>query len=179
MKTSWRRWTTGAVSLMVACLAVIVPATSAHAAVLDVACTGKLTTLLLPGLLIVPQDITTDNDFDYSPCASLANPGLTAGHNHIVITGNFSCLGQVGSFNGTETITWNTGAHSTFTFTNTFATVGGQYVTTHTGAISEGQFTGDSAVETLTGPTLNLLQCLAPPGITKRTSAVTLTIFGS
>lgn len=38
------------------------------------------------------------------------------------------------------------------------------------------QFAGDTAVKTVVGPTIGLLDCLTPPGITSRTSVLTLEI---
>jgi hypothetical protein len=44
------------------------------------------------------------------------------------------------------------------------------------GSITSGLFAGATAIGVITGPSINLLNCLAPPGVTSRTGVVTLTI---
>jgi hypothetical protein len=54
--------------------------------------------------------------------------------------------------------------------------VGGSTVVTETGTITAGLFVGDNAVEVITGPTLDTLECLSEKGVTDRVNALNLDI---
>ena len=151
-------------------------ASPANAGVLDLTCGGTEAITLSPGLLLTPQTVTVTSNYLYTPCVSASDPTLTAGVIHTSATATLSCLQPNSSFSGTRTFTWNNSQTSVFAFNETFTTVGAQYVDIRTGTITSGEFAGDTVVETVTGPTVNLLDCLAPPGITSRTSVITLEI---
>jgi len=156
--------------------AVSAPIGTAQADPLDMQCGGTLTVTWSPGLTLTPADQTvTTNEID-APCVSASVPEITAGFTGVTIHATQSCLTTLEPGSGAKTFTWNTGQTSVFSFNRTVTIVGGNTVVTLTGAISQGLFAGDSAVEVLTGPALNTLQCLTPPGITSHTDVVALTI---
>jgi hypothetical protein len=87
-----------------------------------------------------------------------------------------TCLDLAQPGSATKTFTWNTGQTSVFSYNRTITRVGGNTVITLIGAITQGLFAGDTAVEVIVGPTPDTLKCLTPPGITSVFGAVTLTI---
>jgi len=146
---------------------------TASAGILDAVCTGTQDATYSPGLTLVPttQDIVTHHV--YGACvSSRVHAGERTGTNHQVQ----SCLTLVESSTGTSTVIWDTGDTSVFTFNRTVTHVGGNTVTTYTGTIATGLFAGDGATEVVTGPELNLLACLTPPGVTHRGGVTVLTI---
>lgn len=174
-----RRFLVGAIAALTAASGVVFGAASpAQAQQVDVFCTGTLSTTLDPGLRLFTQTITTQNNFIYSPCES-TDLELTYGAYDSTIVGDFSCLDPMQSYTDSKIIEWNNGETSTFEFNGTVTTIGGQFVTTHIGVITDGQFAGGAANELIIGPTFNLVDCLFAPGITNRTSVVGLTITGT
>lgn len=164
-----------AVVTVVTVAAVTIPfaGITASADTVDAVCTGTQDATFAPGLTLVPttEDIVTHHH--YGACvSSRVHTGERIGTNHQVQ----SCLTLVESSSGTSTITWDTGDDSVFMFNRTVTHVGGNTVTTYTGTITAGLFAGDTAVEVVTGPELNLLDCLTPPGVTHRSGVTALTI---
>lgn len=174
MRTSVRR-IARCVAVAFAGVFALTTAAPAQADALDVTCTGTVSTTLSPGLTLTPQSITTTNNFVYNPCTS-TDPNLSSGQYSLTFTAVFSCLSPMDSGSGTKRILWNTGQFSDFAFNSTTSTVGGQFVVVRTGVITGGQFQGNTAVETTVGPSLDLLACAVPPGITSRSSVTTLEI---
>ncbi|HEX6899078.1 MAG TPA: hypothetical protein VF789_05165 [Thermoanaerobaculia bacterium] len=76
-----------------------------------------------------------------------------------------------GAFN----ISWNNDDSSTFTYNDLSTVVAGQTVLTRIGAITDGQFQGDTAVRVVTYPALDPLQCLTT-GVSSQIGTVVLTI---
>jgi hypothetical protein len=146
--------------------------------VLDVTCVGTEPTTFTPGLLLTTQTGTIHSETHLDNCVSTSDPTLGSGYAVIDVTVPLSCLNNVSVFGPrTETITWNNGQSSTLVFTQEVsAVVGVQFILTSTGTVTSGQFTGKTAVAQRVGPTLNLLNCLAPPGVTSRTQVVVLEI---
>jgi hypothetical protein len=146
--------------------------------VLDVTCVGTEPTTFTPGLLLTTQTGTIHSETNLDNCVSISDPTLTAGSGVIDVTVPLSCLNNVSVFGPrTETITWNNGQSSTLVFTQEASVVVGvQFTLTSTGTVTSGQFAGKAAVAQRVGPTPNLLDCLAPPGVTSRTQVVVLEI---
>lgn len=146
---------------------------TATAGTVDALCTGTQDVTYSPGLTLAPttQDATAHNI--YIACvSSRVHSGERIGTNHQVL----SCLDLAESSSGSTTITWNTGDTSLFTFNRTVTHAGGNTIVTFTGIIAAGLFAGDGALEVVTGPDLNLLDCLTPPGVTHRAGVTELTI---
>lgn len=151
-------------------------ATPARADLIEITCTGTADNALSPGLLLIPQTVATQNTYTYDPCLSGAVPALTSGLTQFGGAGTLSCLQPLGSASNSQTIVWNDSSTTTYQYTSTFTTVAGQFQAVKTGTVTSGRFLGDTVVETVTGPALNLLDCLAPPGITSRSGVLTLVI---
>ena len=149
---------------------------TAQAASGDVTCLGTVTANYSPGLLLIsgPQTVTT-NEID-APCASASNPDVTSGHAGITVNVDAGCLNVLQPGSETKVFTWNTGQSSVFSFNRSISRIGGNSIVTLAGAISQGLFAGSSALEIITFPTINLLNCLTPPGITSLFGVATLTI---
>lgn len=151
-------------------------AVPAKAATLDVTCPGTETSTFSPGLLLTPQTVTSSLKFVFGPCQS-SDPTLKSGTYAATFTATVACQSINNSFGtGFPTpIVWNNGRTSTFTFTFvTSNSLLGETVTVATGVVTDGEFKGDTATAILTFATLNLLGCLAPPGVTSRSGAVVL-----
>ncbi|QFZ20889.1 hypothetical protein [Saccharothrix syringae] len=166
--------------LVAAALTTSLPALApaATADPLDLTCAGTETVTYSPGLLLTPTPQTIGVNHVLAPCIPATVPGPTSGTTSASVQRTASCLDLAEPGTGQTTITWNTGQSSTFTYNRTVTNIGGNAVTTLTGAITSGLFTGDAAVSVITGPTINPLDCLHP-GLTRRTGVVTLTITGT
>ncbi|MFD3851720.1 hypothetical protein ACFWVB_38485 [Streptomyces microflavus] len=170
-------------------LAVVVPlvpmvgASGAEAAQLTttVTCTGQSNISYSPPLTNTAQAtaITAHGDF-----GSLASPGLCVALGASVFSAYYdesftnpsqSCSSGVATQSGTRVFTWDNGQTSTFPYTTTLISVGGQSASLRTGTISSGRFTGLSAEQVTIVPSLDPLAC-AGAGIAGTTSQTTLTI---
>jgi hypothetical protein len=80
------------------------------------------------------------------------------------------------SASGTFEVTWDTGEKSTVTGTSTSQDVAGQTVLTLTGVVVSGPFVGASFTEVLVQSNLDLLGCLAPPGVQSQSGLGTLAV---
>jgi hypothetical protein len=151
-------------------------ASTASADVADATCVGTQTTTYSPGLTLVPAQQNIQISWIYAPCVSASEPAISSGLSSATRQASVSCLsiGQVGS--SIRVITWNTGQTSTFSYNAMSSIVNGDTVVTLTGSITAGLFTGDAAEEVIVSPSLNLLGCLTPPGITSLFSTTTLVI---
>ena len=152
--------------------------TAAHAAVLDASCVGTQTATYSPGLTLTPAMQSVGANTVYTPCVSPGRPALTAARNTSFARQSLSCLDVDQTGSGSKIIVWNTGEISAFAFNRTVSHLAGTAVVTLTGAITAGVFAGDTAVEVITGPSLDILACFMPPGITGRAGATVLTISG-
>jgi hypothetical protein len=160
-----------------AALAVFATPTAAQATpVVDLTCVGVEEATFDPGLRLFNQTVDFADHIDYDPCVSGTAPSITSGTNDASASFTDSCLTVLGSGPGEREFVWNTNETSTFVFEQTFSQSGGQAVVVETGTITAGKFAGSDAVETLTGGSINLLDCLFAPGVTDNTTAVTLII---
>jgi len=154
----------------------LVPLAPAAHAVADITCAGTETQMFSPGLRLTPQAETLTVHSIYNPCVSTGDPSITFGTTDFSISLPLSCLDLPRSSSGTMPFNWSNGSQSTFSFNRIATTVGGELVVSETGVITAGEFFGDTVQRTVTGPTLNTLQCVSPPGITSRTGVVSLVI---
>jgi hypothetical protein len=143
-------------------------ASTASADVADATCVGTQTTTYSPGLTLVPTQQNIQISWIYAPCVSVSEPAISSALSSATRQAPVSCLsiGQVGS--SVRVITWNTGQTSTFSYNAMSSIVNGDTVVTLTGSIT--------AEEVIVSPSLNLLGCLTPPGITSLFSTTTLVI---
>jgi hypothetical protein len=151
-------------------------ASPAEAASLDLTCVSTQRTTYSPGVTLFPSQQTIQNSSIASPCVSSSHPEITSGTAGFTTQGIRSCLtlDQIGG--GTAGILWNTGQTTTYVYNSSTQTIGGQIVLTIIGTVTGGLFQGKSISFVLASPSLNVLSCLIPPGITSRLGVGTLTI---
>lgn len=159
--------------------AVLLPATPASAAPFQVVCGGSQTTTYSPGLTNTPQTVQRSGTNIHTPCVSTLPPLTFSGSTSFTSTASLSCLSLTAANTGTDLITWSTGRTSTFAYNRTVTVVQGQTVVTLTGSITAGDFTGATAVETITSVNLDLAACSTPQGITSTYGVSELTITGT
>ncbi|GLZ32347.1 hypothetical protein Lesp02_45350 [Lentzea sp. NBRC 105346] len=153
---------------------VVTPAASADPVALE--CVGTKTTQYSPGLKLFPSVQRIEYDAIFSPCAGTAT-GVSAIQSSGV-TKVASCLSVGESNPGLLQYVWSDGESSFFSYETTVQRPAGQIVVTKTGTITAGRYTGATAVETTTGVTPNVLDCVGD-GIKSLPSAVTLSIVGA
>jgi hypothetical protein len=179
MNTSKRRWmwAGGVGALGLGGLAMF--ALPARAAIVDlpvvVTCTGSEVATFTPGLQFEPRLISTTIKQALPFC--VGDKSLSSGSAQLAFTAEQACVDpRVGSTTGgTETITWNTGEKSEFTYTKTYADEGGQVIATKVGSISKGKFLNAKAVMTVTA-TSNAASCASKEGNTHNTATVVFVI---
>ncbi|HTJ69253.1 MAG TPA: hypothetical protein VL551_17080 [Actinospica sp.] len=155
----------------------------AHAAVATITCTGWTYTTYTPGLTdtVRPTTVVDQGRLNvigpHSPTGSCLAVGssATSGTRDVTALLNLSC-DAVLTESGVETIVWNDGQSTSFTFTATAAHVGSNTVLTETGDVTTGEFTGDHVVETFTAPNLSFLDCATATGVTSLDYATVITI---
>lgn len=142
---------------------------SASVAVADLTCAGSQTVLYSPGLTLVPttQDISVTTT--YGGCLSITNPDVVSGQSHVSTTvGSRTCLTPLETDTISVTITWNTGATSTFTATRTVTDLAATILVTYTGTVTSGLFAGALLVQTIVYPSIVAITCAISP-VTSRT----------
>ncbi|MEU1390020.1 MULTISPECIES: hypothetical protein [unclassified Nonomuraea] len=152
---------------------------AASAGVLDVTCSppSSDTAIYDPPLTPTAQSSTLTASTQYGPCLSTSVSGLTAGSRGAQNTSVRSCLDLLGAGTTTFTITWNTGQTSAVSGNRTTTIVGAALVVTITGTVTSGLFAGDSVLQTVTGPSADVLLCTAGLGtVSSIYSTVTLEI---
>jgi hypothetical protein len=115
---------------------------------------------------------------EHSPtgsCLALGS-GATAGKRDVTALLNLSCNAAL-TETGTETINWNDGRSTSFSFTATAAHIGSNTVLTETGTVTSGEFPGQKVVETFTAPNLAFTDCATETGVTDLDYATVLTIL--
>ncbi|WP_027008490.1 hypothetical protein [Conexibacter woesei] len=150
---------------------------SAHALDLTT-CTGTENATYTPGELLTTRSTAVAYANTYS-CTS-TDPtitGLTSGGSY---TADLSCLSVPTLTTGMRhQIHWNNGDTSNTTSTErAYTTVAGQTIETSVSHVDSGKFAGDEVVQTLTNPALDLLRCLAEPGVTSKQGVLTMTVTG-
>ncbi|MCX4755711.1 hypothetical protein [Kitasatospora purpeofusca] len=146
-----------------------------------VTCTGQSQISYSPPLTNTakPTAITAHGDF-----GALASPGLCLGVGTSVTSAHYdesfsnpsqSCSSGIATQSGTRVFTWNDGQTSTFPYTTTLTSIGGQSASVRTGTISAGRFAGLAAEQITIVPSLDPLACDGD-GIAHTTSRTTLSI---
>lgn len=143
----------------------LLPLAPAHAASLDVTCAGTETAGYSPGLLLASQTTAVTVNGILAPCTS-SDPAITAGTYLQHFNSTLSCDTVLAGLSATRIFTWSNGQTSTFAYNRAINNVLGQTTVTFTGTITAGRFAGDTAIEQVVFVTPNVLQCLAPPGLT-------------
>lgn len=149
-----------AILIVIAASLVATGSPAGAAGVLDATCTtpSSATTTFSPPLSNTPQPVTITTTVLYSPCISTA-PGLTSGSRSSVVARTTQCSDLLASGSLTFTVNWNTGQTSTLHTNFTSTSVGVARVVTHTGQVNSGLFAGDNVIQTLTSPSLDLVNC--------------------
>lgn len=127
-------------------------------------------------MLITPQTVTINLQEVYGPCRS-SDPTLISGSDAVTVTTMASCLLHNPSGPVDGLVSWNNGKTSEVFGNFTAVISAGQEVVVFSGTISAGEFKGDTVVATSTSHALNLLACLAPPGVTSSFGAEVLAII--
>jgi hypothetical protein len=137
-----------------------------HAAVGDLTCAESETVSYSPGLLSTrrPVDVSVHNVLS---CTSLVDPAVTGGLVRATIPDlDRSCTDLAASGSGSYTIAWNTGESSTIGYSRSANYVLGTLVIVENGTVTAGKFVGDSVTHVVELLNINLLACLAEPGLT-------------
>lgn len=119
-------------------------------ALTSVVCNGRNDVTYSPALTNSLQQTTIASATSWATCVSPTHPSIVAGSTGNQISKSESCMSLLGGFSSSNTITWNTGQTSTFTFNGSTEEVDGQYVIVLTGSITSGLFTGALASEQTT-----------------------------
>lgn len=140
--------------------------TSAYGALGDLTCTETESVSYSPGLVNTrrPVDVSVHNVLS---CTSLTAPAVTRGQVRATVPGlDRSCTDLAASGSGSYTIAWNTGETSTISYHRSANYVLGTLVIVESGTVTAGKFTGDSTTHVVELLSLDLLACLAEPGLT-------------
>ena len=144
----------------------LLPQSPAHAAPGDLTCAESESVSYSPGLLTTrrPVDVSVHNTLS---CKSLTDPAVTGGQVRATVRGlDRSCTDLAASGSGSYAITWNTGDTSTISYTRSANYVLGTLVIVESGTVTAGRFAGDSVTHVVELLNLDLLACLAEPGLT-------------
>ncbi|WP_182903824.1 hypothetical protein [Microbispora sp. H10830] len=138
-----------------------------------VQCQGTESDAYDPGVVFQPRDFEITTTGRFTSC--LGGGDVTSGSYDERFTIHAGCNDLLDGFQSARTVTWNTGQASVIEGTGSSTAVAGQVVTTFTGTVTAGPFTGRSAVQVVTLPQPGLLKCLTT-GFTGATGVTTLTI---
>jgi hypothetical protein len=155
----------------------------AHAAIATISCTGWTYTTYSPGLTntVEPTTVVDEGRLNvigpHSPTGSCIALGssASAGQRDVTALLNLSC-NAILTETGVETIVWNDGRSTSFSFTATAAHIGSNTVLTETGVVDSGEFAGEHVVETFTAANLAFADCATAGGVTSLDYATVLTI---
>jgi hypothetical protein len=148
----------------------------------SVVCAGSDTASYSPGLRDFPQTVTFTSAPEGHSCEGL---GKISGDNSFSGTfgGTFSlsCTSLLGPVSVTQVFTWSpSGRTSTWSASSVEVTYAdGQQITTFTGQITVGDYTGANLTDVEAFPTAQLTACLSPPGLTDAKAVGTWTLAGS
>ena len=163
-------------ALLAAALLTVAVAPAASADPVALECVGTKTTQYSPGLKLLPSVQRIEYDAVFSPCvgtATGASATQSSGTTKVV-----SCLSVGESNPGLLQYVWTDGGSSFFSYETTVQRPAGQIIVTKTGTITAGRYTGATVVETTTGVTPNVADCLGQ-GVKSLPSTVTLSIVGA
>jgi hypothetical protein len=156
----------------------------AQAAAGTVSCTGWSYTTYSPGLTstVRPTTVTVAGRLNvidaHSPTGTCLVLGshATSGTRDVTALLDLSC-NAILTETGTETIVWNDGQSTSFSFTATAAHIGSNTVLTETGTVTSGEFLGEKVVETFTAANPAFTDCATATGVTSLDYATVLTIL--
>jgi hypothetical protein len=159
-----------ALGLALGCATVASPA---YASTASMICTGWTYTTYTPGLTNTAKPTTVVDDGnlnvigEHSPTGSCIAIGssATAGKRNVTAQLDLGCT-QLIVETGVETINWNDGQSTSFTFSANVTRGLSNTVILETGTVTSGEFEGASVVETFTAPNLAFLGCTTPGGVT-------------
>jgi hypothetical protein len=148
-----------------------------------ISCTGWTYTTYSPGLTntVRPTTVVDQGRLNvigpHSPTGSCiaVGSGATSGTRDVTALLNLSC-NAILTETGVETIKWDDGQSTSFSFTATAAHVGSNTVLTETGNVTSGEFAGDHVVETFTAPNASFTDCATTTGVGSLDYATVLTI---
>lgn len=148
-------------------------ATPAYASTGSIICTGWTYTTYAPGLTNTAKSTTVVDDGNlnvigpHSPTGSCLALGssASAGQRDVTAQLDLGCT-QLIVESGVETINWNDGQSTSFTFSANVTRGLSNTVILETGTVTSGEFTGDSVVETFTAPNTALTDCGTTGGVT-------------
>ncbi|MFI9561033.1 hypothetical protein [Nonomuraea endophytica] len=149
------------------------------ASALEVTCTPPSSNIVTynPPLTASPQLVTVTTTYQYNPCVSTTQPGLTSGTRTTVSTQMRSCPDLLANGVFTLTINWNTGQSSTASGSYSAVNAGAAIVLTLTGTVTSGLFTGSNFLQINAAPSAEVLLCIAGLGtVSSLGSQVTLQI---
>ncbi|MFJ7423565.1 hypothetical protein ACIQXD_33910 [Streptomyces uncialis] len=150
------------------------PASAAAPAL--VTCTGTTTVDFSPGVTNTPQTVSVSGQDTADVCLSLTHPQLTSFIGPFSGTASQSCTSLFAGGSGTETLYWNDGTSSAWSYTNSFSNVNGTKVGTSTGPLTSGTLAGATVTQTITFANLDLTACTTPQGLTSLSGLDTWTI---
>lgn len=147
-------------------------ATPAHASIDTITCSGWTYTTYSPGMTNTPKSTTVVDDGElnvigpHSPTGSCLaiGSGASAGHRNVTAQLDLGCT-QFIVETGVETIDWNDGQSTSFTFSANVTRGLSNTVILETGTVTSGEFTGDNVVETFTAPNTAFADCASPGGV--------------
>jgi hypothetical protein len=145
----------------------------AYASTASMICTGWTYTTYTPGLTNTAKSTTVVDDGNlnvigqHSPTGSCLAVGssATAGKRNVTAQLDLSCT-QLIVETGVETINWNDGRSTSFSFSANVTRGLSDTVILETGTVISGEFLGAGVVETFTAPNLDFIGCGTPGGVT-------------
>lgn len=163
-----RRAITPASAVLLALIAVIVPAPTAAAASIDAHCLGTFTRTFSPPVSQTPQTVTVTETNNYSTC--VVGPTAT-GIETVILT--LSCVPVTAGPAAIETLTWNDATGGTSTINWSIPTIAGQTVV-FTGTVTAGRHTGDTATKVTSGISYlgSVIGCLLGTPISSTTGLI-------
>lgn len=174
MRSTWARLTAAVIATQALTMPAAASASAASQPLQLVQCTGTETTTYRPGVLFQARDIDLRTTGTFRSCLDSTGQVTSGGYGE-QFTLFVGCNDLLDGFTGRRTVTWNTGATSVITGSGSSTAVAGQVITTFTGTVTQGVFQGSRAVQTITLPQPNTLECLTT-GITEATGVTTLTL---
>jgi hypothetical protein len=157
-------------------LAALAPARAS--ALSAVVCSGSESVTITPGLTLRTQTSTvafTDTFGTPVSCIS-TDPTLRSGTASASFDTPVNCLDPLLAVDGELLIRWNNGQTSSFVFRTTITTVAGVSVSTNTGTIVAGEFSGHVAEHVIPDIPPSPLGCLTPSGVTSLSGPFTFTV---
>ncbi|MFD7731681.1 hypothetical protein ACFV6F_14995 [Kitasatospora phosalacinea] len=137
-------------------------------------CTGSTTTTYTPALTGTLKSTTATGADDASLCVVPTHPALHGFTGPFTGTQDLSCTSILTPGSGTETLYWNTGQVSQWSWSNNFQNVNGIETGTATGPITSGPMTGSTLTQVIALAPTTLADC-ATTGVSQVTGSSTWT----